>query len=329
MPLHVTAIFIVLLSSLLGTLLPIITRSVPLLRENPFIFVLAKTAATGVLLAVSTIHLIGEAVETLNEPCVPQSLQHFYGPYGFFLVVLAALIMHAVDFKLDEIAKGWLKQQSQSQTSAEGKVGCQENYGTLSEAGETIHKEDESSPECGHHHGGVLPPTSMVQLHRVISAISLEFGVTLHSIFVGLNMGLTMDSSLKPLLVALVFHQLFEGMALGSRLAEAKLSRLWDIVLVMIFSVGGPLGMTISTVAVSIRRDAMTGGWFALMLGSLGSFCGGILLYLAFSLLFSDFSRDVKAHCSDNMPRKTIKKIAMFVSLWTGMLLMAIIGKWL
>ncbi|CCW65194.1 unnamed protein product [Phytomonas sp. EM1] len=169
----------------------------------------------------------------------------------------------------------------------------------------------------------------MGQLRRIIAAVSMEFGVTLHSIFVGLDMGLTTDASLKPLLVALVFHQLFEGMALGSRLVDAKFSLILDLVLAVTFSVSAPLGMSISTIAVSIRKDAMAGGGFALMLGSLSSFCGGILLYLAFNLLFSDFASEMKAHCSDGMPRRTAKKVTMFVFLWLGMLTMAIIGKWL
>lgn len=62
----------------------------------------------------------------------------------------------------------------------------------------------------------------MNQLRRVIAAICMEFGVTLHSLFVGLDVGLTTDRSLKPLLIALVFHQMFEGMSMGSRLVDAK-----------------------------------------------------------------------------------------------------------
>lgn len=335
--LHVAAIIIVLVVSLLGTVMPIITKYIRVLRENPFIFVIAKTAATGVLLSVSTIHLIGDAIEALNEPCVPQSLLEFYGPYGFFLAVLAALMMHAVDFKLGDIAQAWLKKQ-QGALPPEGgaESAAQGDHEGLSKSnvpcgadGEHGHNAVEPLVEGGHSHGGAAPPPTMGQLRRIIAAVSMEFGVTLHSIFVGLDMGLTTDASLKPLLVALVFHQLFEGMALGSRLVDAKFSFVLDMILATVFSVSAPLGMSISTAAVSIRKDAMAGGWFALMLGSLSSFCGGILLYLAFSLLFSDFTIEIKAHCSDGMPRRKAKKIAMFVSLWSGMLTMALIGKWL
>ncbi|RNC34802.1 cation transporter, partial [Trypanosoma cruzi] len=55
--LHVVAIFVVLLSSFLGTVIPLAGKHVPCLRMNPFLFVLGKCAATGVVLAVSTIHM--------------------------------------------------------------------------------------------------------------------------------------------------------------------------------------------------------------------------------------------------------------------------------
>ncbi|PBJ72331.1 cation transporter [Trypanosoma cruzi] len=60
--LHVVAIFVVLLSSFLGTLIPLAGKHVPCLRMNPFLFVLGKCAATGVVLAVSTIHMNFSAV---------------------------------------------------------------------------------------------------------------------------------------------------------------------------------------------------------------------------------------------------------------------------
>lgn len=58
---HIAAVIIILLASLIGTALPIMAKYVPSLRANPYYFSLGKTAATGVLLSVATIHLINEA----------------------------------------------------------------------------------------------------------------------------------------------------------------------------------------------------------------------------------------------------------------------------
>lgn len=54
-------------------------------------------------------------------------------------------------------------------------------------------------------------------LTQIVGVAILEFGVVLHSVFVGLT--LAVDPNFKVLFVVLVFHQTFEGLGVGSRLA--------------------------------------------------------------------------------------------------------------
>lgn len=463
-PLHVGAIFIVLGVSIFGTALPIITKFVPFLKRNPFIFVLAKTAATGVLLSVSTIHLINESVQSFNEPCIPTNFSRAYTGYAFLFAVFAALLMHLIDTILAEVAEGWMRRKKAEEAAAEtlqsandglhhrhksheedmeeqlripggaGDASLHRNSSSTGEEGEGVkrcrvtsgvleadqsasgfmdlgkktgastkaftdldrvdatamedcpcdahrtidvaaashalteevnfngdssddmqngdngaaaaadgkphkhlghhHDDDEDShehmhlPGCGHSHELVLPE-EMGQLRRVIAAICMEFGITLHSLFVGIDIGLTTDRDLKPLLVALVFHQLFEGMSMGSRLVDARFRLALDFTLTMVFSFSAPIGMSAATIAVSVNPNSMSGGGFVMMMGILDGFCGGILLYLAFNLLFIDFTGEMKAHCAPGSPHATGKKVGMFVALWIGMGLMALVGKWL
>ena len=49
----------------------------------------------------------------------------------------------------------------------------------------------------------------------------LEFGVIFHSIFIGLTLAVA-GEEFTVLYIVLVFHQSFEGLGLGSRLAVAK-----------------------------------------------------------------------------------------------------------
>ncbi|CAM42765.1 iron/zinc transporter protein-like protein [Leishmania braziliensis MHOM/BR/75/M2904] len=181
----------------------------------------------------------------------------------------------------------------------------------------------------GHQHLSVAPPPDMGSITRVISAVCMEFGVTLHSVFVGLTVGLTTDSELKPLIVALVFHQLFEGMAMGSRLADAKFRTILDIVLALVFATSAPAGMAAAAIAVSVSPAAMSGSGFVTLVAVLDTLCGGILLYLAFTLLLGDFVADVRHYCADGQRYRIAKKITLFVALWVGMGLMALVGNWL
>lgn len=48
--------------------------------------------------------------------------------------------------------------------------------------------------------------------------------------------------------------------------------------------------MAAATIAASVKPDAMAGTGFVLMMAVLDSICAGILLYLAFNLLFIDFA---------------------------------------
>lgn len=371
---HVGAIFVVLFSSIFGCALPMITKFIPFLRRNPFIFVAGKTAATGVLLSVSMIHLLDDAIENFEEPCIPESFSEFYPAYPFLFALSAALVMHMIDFELAEIAERWMKRKealtalesplkviddgSASVTVPPPVSGEMQRGGPHADdecvvvapsskgdrSGEQSGESESNEPTdgnhirqpqtsehlvtgCGHVHSAALPD-DMPRVRRIISAVCMEFGVTLHSVFVGMDVGLTTDSALKPLLIALVFHQLFEGMSLGSRLVDAKFKFSLEVALAVIFSFSAPVGMTASTIAVAVRKDAMKGGGFVMLMGTLSSFCGGILLYLAFNLLFVDFGTEMKMHCGEGKKHRRVKKIVMFSALWFGMLIMALIGKW-
>ncbi|CBZ29368.1 iron/zinc transporter protein-like protein [Leishmania mexicana MHOM/GT/2001/U1103] len=378
--LHVGAVFLILFVSLLGTAIPILGKCIPSLVRYPYVFSVAKSAATGVLLSVSTIHLIFEGAEAFSEDCIPAVLKS-YRPLYFLLALIAVLLMQALDMQLADIAERWMKAKLKLQAevakaerndddeccglspdvdvgvtsrpaqadgpfiderkSTSSKSGvqtavplvalndCDAPLVTLSpEHPEQRHHCDEPAAH-GHQHLSVTPPRDMNSIRYVVSAVCMEFGVTLHSVFVGLDVGLKRDSELKPLLVALVFHQLFEGMAVGSRLVDAKFSTTLDIVLVLVFSLSAPAGMAAAAIAVSVSPSAMSGSGFATVVAVLDTLCGGILLYLAFTLLLGDFVADVKHYCGDGQRRRTLKKVILFVALWVGMGLMALVGNWL
>ncbi|KAK7199309.1 iron/zinc transporter protein-like protein [Novymonas esmeraldas] len=397
--LHIGSIFLILGVSFLGTAIPILGKCIPALVRYPFVFSVAKTAATGVLLSVATIHLIFEGAEAFEEDCVPQVVKN-YAPLYFLLALIAVLLMQALDMQLANMAERWMKAKMLEQATAnetgskagdecrelsaevemgiptiegraaaphagasEGRRGREEDRAsadgdalkpncepiTPAAAGMTESAVEAAAPRTklsrensqhaaqhadapdvhGHQHLSVAPPMDMGAIRRVISAVCMEFGVTLHSVFVGLTVGLTTDDELRPLIVALVFHQLFEGMAMGSRLADAEFKGSLDIVLALVFSFSAPVGMAAAAIAVSVSPGAMSGGGFATLVGVLDTLCGGILLYLAFTLLLGDFVVDVKFYGADGQPHALLKKVVLFVALWIGMGLMALVGNWL
>lgn len=74
----------------------------------------------------------------------------------------------------------------------------------------------------------------------------LEGGILFHSVFVGMTISITIDGFII-LLVAILFHQMFEGLGLGSRIAAVPYPkgsiRPW--VLVVAFGTTAPIGQAI------------------------------------------------------------------------------------
>ena len=126
-----------------------------------------------------------------------------------------------------------------------------------------------------------LVASRMLSGKALLNALSMEFGVTLHSIFVGLALGVSGDSDVDALLVALCFHQFFEGVALSSRVVDARFSSRTEIFFSFVFSLAAPLG-AIGGVAIAMGRGAGVdlSASYLLTQGVLDSICAGILLFV-------------------------------------------------
>lgn len=346
--LHVAAIFIVFAASAIGTLIPLLGRRVPALRVPAYAYAVGKAAATGVVMAVAMIHMISEASGRFELDCIPETFQDMYEGWACLFAMIAAILMHALDGTLMWIAESWAERRSRSavasarcddslckecparealeQQRADGSAAvemeAQQHSGGAAVA---LHDADGG---CGHQHG-VAVPEDMPAVQRVVSALCMEFGVTLHSVFAGLTLGVSADSDAKGLLVALVFHQLFEGLAMGSRLADASFHLTLEAVLMLVFSLSTSVGIAAGTGAISSSSSALSGTSYAMVSAVLDSVCGGIMLYIAFNLLFVDFMRDLATHCCAGSAHRVWKRMGLYAGLWIGAGVMALIGKWL
>ncbi|EPY29088.1 solute carrier family 39 (zinc transporter), member 1/2/3 [Strigomonas culicis] len=297
--------------------------------------------------------MIHEASEKFEEECIADAFKN-YSAYHFLFALIAALLMQTLDQEMAATAERWMQVGRHSHEQDHHVViedtpeahpllggGGEEQDGTMDDSatGQSVTPRragsSRSSSDAHDHHEGhghqhlfVMPPADMGHIRRVISAVCMEFGVTLHSVFVGITVGLTTNTELKPLLVALFFHQLFEGMALGSRLVDASFGGKLEYILALVFSVSAPFGMIVSTIAVSISKSAMSGTRFVTTMAILDALCGGILLYLAFTLLLNDFVDDMKTYGARGAGHLK-RKLILYAALWIGMLLMAFVGKWM
>jgi solute carrier family 39 (zinc transporter), member 1/2/3 len=310
--LHIAAVFIILAASALGTFIPLLTNRY---RKGivPYLVCLGKCTGTGAILGLALIHMLLPANASLTSPCVPTAFNTEYTAYAYLFALLAALAMQFLDYVL-------IRAMNKRQAGVMADSSAQDSLGMSEGSQEALRKKSHE----GHVHA-VLPLEVGVQ--KTVGAYMLEFGVAVHSIFIGLAVGVVGDSELTALLVALVFHQFFEGLALGSRLAEAHLpSRLQEVVLALIYAVSAPIGIAIGIgVASSLDPNSTA---FLLVQGIFDAICAGILLYIGFSLLFHDFPEDMEEHCAGK-ERETARRTGMFLALWFGAGIMAFIGRYL
>ncbi|KAG5474438.1 hypothetical protein LSCM1_03221 [Leishmania martiniquensis] len=349
--LHIAAIFIILVASAVGTLIPIIGKRVPALRLHAYVYAVGKATATGVVLAVAMIHMINHAAVVFDADCMPESFRKMYEGWAFLFAMIAAIVMHSIDGTIAWVAERWSARPDSEASSMEpchnslckecpvvregypvpGPSECAfEGANAGVDGGENRASAHEvGAAKCVGHQHGVGVPVDMPPLQRVVAALCMEFGVTLHSVFVGLALAVSNGADLRALIIALVFHQLFEGLAMGARLADASFKISLELALMLVFSLSAPIGIAAGTGAIVASRSALSGTTYAFASAILDSICGGIMLYIAFNLLFVDFPHDLCVHCGVRSKCGVAKRIGMYAGLWIGAGVMAVIGKWL
>lgn len=117
--------------------------------------------------------------------------------------------------------------------------------------------ESNSAVRNGFGHGATPVTESEADYHlykKMAANISmLEGGILFHSVFVGISVSLTTGNGYIVLLIAILFHQAFEGLGLGSRIAEVpwghRTVRPW--ILVVAFGTTAPIGQAIGLISRS------------------------------------------------------------------------------
>ncbi|KAM7207312.1 Zinc/iron permease [Naviculisporaceae sp. PSN 640] len=165
------------------------------------------------------------------------------------------------------------------------------------------------------------PVDPLVYKKMAMNITLLEGGILFHSVFVGITVSLTNDGFII-LLIAILFHQMFEGLGLGSRIATVpyKQGSIRPWVLVVAFGTTAPIGQAIG-LAVNGTYDPDS-PFGLIIVGVFNAISSGLLLYAALvDLLAEDF---LSEEANRTLTSKD-KKLAFFFVL-LGALGMSIVG---
>ncbi|CAF3760352.1 unnamed protein product [Rotaria sp. Silwood1] len=306
--LRIVSIFVLLVVSLLGASIAVVSASIKRLHIPSTIINTGKFFGTGVILATAFIHILPAAMNALTDECLPEDWKDYEAYAGVF-AMLAILAMQLIEF----IAHHQLHRV----TIHETKVVVEET-----QAQPTIIPV-ESSQQHGHSHGLSLLQDS--HNHRITTYL-LEFGIAAHSVLIGLALGTNDGSRFVALFITLCFHQFFEAIALGAQISQLdNKSVLPAIFMVIFFALTTPVGIAIG---IGVHLNTYNPKSLAALVatGVLDSVSSGILIYVA---LVNFMAGEMGVGAPGFFQLKKRVKFLYFVALYLGATFMAILGRWI
>ncbi|KAL0931300.1 ZIP zinc/iron transporter [Colletotrichum truncatum] len=348
MPLRIASIFIILVASLLGGFLPIFLARTTRMHVPKMTFFVFKYIGTGVIIATAWMHLLAPGVEALHNECLAPMLGEY--DWAFAIGLMTVMVMFLIEMIASNVSSGAFSHSHgghemngtghpvDSKTKDHGTDGtsasevCPHDNGDAERGVGFVDPnkvpglpDDVSYPPGGRDHLGHARDHVEGDSHNSLSGqltaiFILEFGVVFHSIFIGLV--LATSDELVVLLIVLTFHQFFEGLGLGSRLAVAHWpshGRWWPHILAGLYGLSTPVAIAVGIAAKPSSAQTQT-----LVNGIFDSISAGILMYTGLvELLAHEFMFNPQMR---NSPLKI--QLFAFGCVALGAGVMAVLANW-
>lgn len=308
--LKLISIVIIFFTSIFGISLPVFLAR--LFHGKPAYdkaVLLIKCFAAGVILSTSLVHVLPDAFNALADCLV--SSRHPWKDFPFSgLVTLIGVLMALL---VDLTASSHV--ESSDDVSEYKPIGVELKCcgGKVIERGGDLESEERRVAE-----------EMVVKMKQRLVSQVLEIGIIFHSVIIGVTMGMSQNKcTIRPLVAALAFHQIFEGMGLGGCIAQAGFSFGTTAYMCFMFSVTTPLGIVLGMLVFSVTGYDDHSVNALILEGLLGSLSSGILIYMALvDLIALDFFHN-KLMSSDIL----LKKVS-FLALVLGSTFMSILALW-
>ncbi|TPX13069.1 uncharacterized protein E0L32_006495 [Thyridium curvatum] len=334
--LRIASIFIILVASLLGAVLPVYLARGTSLRLPKTAFFIAKYFGSGVIIATAFMHLLSPANEALGDKCLSNILPSWDFAQGIALMTVMVMFFieltvsrfdfgfgHAHSHDAVDPASDLLKEQG-SQDIESSAVKGHDDANRVPGLENDVSYPPGGRDHLGHARDHVDGDSYAAYSAQLTALFILEFGVIFHSIFIGLT--LSVSDNLHVLVIVLTFHQLFEGLGLGSRLATARWPadsrRFTPYLMGILYAISTPLAIA---VGLGVREGLSSNPAHAqLTNGIFDAISAGILIYTGLVELMAHefmFSPEM---------RKASFRMQMFAfgCMALGVALMALLAKW-
>ncbi|KAK9365560.1 Zinc/iron permease [Lipomyces kononenkoae] len=329
---RISSVFVILFVSTAFTFFPIISVRVKRLKMPLYVYMFARYFGAGVIIATAFIHLLDPAYGEIGpNTCVGMTGNWAVYSWPPAIALVSVMFIFLLDFAAEryvEVKYGFSHTDMDTETLlTEG--------GAPSEGSPHAHAhtDDEGAIAASDSPEKNTTVTDVEALQESINSylfreqiaafLILEFGVMVHSVIIGLNLGVVGDE-FKTLYPVLVFHQSFEGLGIGARMSAIPFPKKYNYlpwVLCALYGLTTPISIAIG---LGVRTTYASNSYTAnIVSGLLDSISAGILIYTGLvELLARDFLFN---------PRRTKdnKELTfMICSLLLGAGIMALLGKW-
>lgn len=305
--LHIGSVFILLAASLAGVLIPEVMRwlrkSKPVTTDGhsnvtgmgfgpraSYVIFALRFFGGGILLSTAFVHLVAHALVYFSNSCIGELQYEATAPAIMMAAVWMMLVVNFLIMRpIRQRAASAVANAESSQRSIEG-----QEYGS-------------SNSDDGGKHAGMGGNRNMVasgeesvfdvrvRLQNKLDEseiMMLEAGIIFHSIIIGVTIGTSSGAGWVAFLIAILWHQFCEGLALASRivlLPTLGTLKIW--LMYVAFCITTPLGIVIG---IGVRQSYNGNDRSTLLaIGILTSISAGILLYASFiQIIMHDFFFD-------------------------------------
>lgn len=262
--------------SFTGTLLPMIGNRLIHGVTGQALLTCFKLFGSGVILATGFVHMLIPSTIALTDKCLPQSFQSYSALSGVFAIV-GILLTHLIQTYAGKFIKD---SQSVVKGSEVKHLHASDLASTSDDVSQQTLDNVELQPVVLHHEGHTHShglPSNLVDPNKRLLVYMLELGIASHSIMVGVALGIATDEFIS-LLIALSFHQFFEGIALSAVVIEARFEKMiMNHLMVVLYTLTTPIGIVIGIgIHQSFSMDA-TGSLISQ--GVIDAVSAGILIY--------------------------------------------------
>ncbi|KAM3284500.1 fe(2+) transport protein 1 [Capsicum chacoense] len=313
--LKIIAIVSILITSMIGVCLPLVTRSVSALSPDRDLFVIVKAFAAGIILGTGFMHVLPDSFDMLSSNCLNENPWHKF-PFTGFVAMLSAIITLAIDSMATSL---YVKKHNTGVINPESNQQVQNGH-IIDGGDQEMGTGNNNVHFHSHHHGSLSKDGTKLLRYRVIAMV-LELGIIVHSIVIGISLGASNNTcTIKGLVAALCFHQMFEGMGLGGCILQAEYKMLKKAAMAFFFSVTTPFGIALG---IALSKTYQENSPRALItVGLLNASSAGLLIYMALvDLLAADFM-------GDKLQGSIKLQIKAFIAVLLGAGGMSLMAKW-